>query len=181
MQLSTGSSPARSADRSKLSSPTSLDVVFAPMLQVVSTMRRFVLGLYERVLADGAVSAQMALVTHELLENAIKYNTDTGTRLQISISHQADPPRQVVEIRTRNRGTPENIRTAERLIARVREAKDPDQLYQQMMLSSVEQASGSGLGLARIRAETEMTIDVHVEGDEIEVVARALLPEGGAL
>ena len=179
MQVSTASSPARSTNLGKLSTPTSLDVVFAPMLQVVSTMRRFVLGLYERVLSDGSMSAQMALVTHELLENAIKFNIDNGTRLQVSISHQSEPPRQVVEIRTRNRGTPENIRTAERLIARVREAKDPDLLYQQMMRSSVEQAAGSGLGLARIRAETEMTIDVHVEGDEIEVVARALVPDGG--
>lgn len=162
-------------------SPTSFDIVFAPMLQVVSTMRRFVLGLYERILQDPVMSAQMALVTHELLENAIKYNTDDGALLRVSLTERAGPaPGRLVMIRTRNRAAEDHIRVAAALIARVRDAADPTVLYYQIMRSSIEQDEGSGLGLARIRAETAMSIDVHVDGDEIEVLACALLPSGGA-
>ena len=164
-----------------LGSPTSIDILFAPVLQAVSTMRRFVLALYERILEDADASAEMALVTHELLENAVKYNTDSGTRLRVSVVPVSEPRLgHMVVIRTGNRATPEHIRIAEALIARVRDAADPDLMYQEMILSSTEQSEGSGLGLARIRAETQMSIDVHVAGDEIEVVARARVFSGGA-
>lgn len=160
--------------------PTSIDILFVPVLHAVSTMRRFVLALSERILEDADVSAEMALVTHELLENAVKYNIDSGTRLRVSVISANDPAGHVVVIRTRNRATPEHIHSAEQLIARVRDAVDPDLMYHQMILCSAEQSEGSGLGLARIRAETQMSIDVHVHGDEIEVVARAHVCSGGA-
>lgn len=162
-------------------SPTSVDILFAPVLQVVSTMRRFVLALYERVLQDPDASAEMALVTHELLENAVKYNTHTGTRLRVSVLRQEGPDAgHLVTIRTANRASLAHIHSAERLVGRVRDAQDPDLMYQQMILSSIAQSEGSGLGLARIRAETQMSLDMTVIGDEIEVTAHALLRTGGA-
>ncbi len=165
---------------STLSAPTSFDILFAPMLQVVSTMRRFVLALYERVLKDASMSAQMALVTHELLENAVKFNTDAGTRLRISLTrHELPTPHHEVAIRTRNRAAPEHIRVAEQLIARVRDTEDPELLYREMMHHSLEQDGRSGRGLARIRAETAMPIEVHTDGDHLEVVARVAVPAGG--
>jgi hypothetical protein len=150
------------------------------VLQVVSTMRRFVLALYERILEDPDASSEMALVTHELLENAVKYNTHSGTRLRVSVVRQESPPGHVVTIRTANRASSQHIHSAELLVSRVRDAVDPDLMYQQMILSSLEQSEGSGLGLARIRAETQMSIDMLVRGDEIEVIARALVRSGGA-
>ena len=168
------------ADDGRPRSPTSFDIVFAPILQVVSTMRRFVLALYDRILQDPSFSAQMALVTHELLENAIKYNIDDGALLRVSLTTQTAPvPGTLVVIRTRNRAAVAHIRVAADLIARVRDAADPEALYRQIMRSSLEQTEGSGLGLARIRAETAMSIDVRVDGDAIEVLACALLPIGG--
>lgn len=158
--------------------PTSIGIVFEPMLQLVSSMRRFVLTIYQRILADEAASSEMALVTHELLENAVKFNTDSGTMLRVSLTREAD--HHIVVIRTRNRAAPEDIRVAQDLVARVRDAEDPYLLYLQMIRSASLQSDGSGLGLARIRAETAMTVEVNVVGDEIELVARAQIPIGGA-
>lgn len=169
-----------SQERPLAGSPTSVDILFAPVLQVVSTMRRFVLALYERVLEDPDASAEMALVTHELLENAVKYNTHSGTRLRVSVVRQEEPvPGHVITIRTANRASSEHIHSAALLVRRVRDAADPDLMYQQMILSSIEQNEGSGLGLARIRAETQMSVDMRVIGDEIEVIARTLVRAGG--
>lgn len=162
-----------------ITSPTSFDILFEPTLQVVSTLRRFVLALYGRILRDAGVSSQIALVTHELLENAVKYNTADDTSLRICLLRQpGSGAGYVIEIRTRNTAAPEHIRIAERLIARVRDTEDPDLLYLEMIRSSAEQTEGSGLGFARIRAETAMAIDVYTDGDQIEVIAHALVFPG---
>ncbi len=160
--------------------PTSFDMCFAPTTRIVSVVRRFVLSLYERILEDSEVSSQLALVTHELLENAVKYNIDDETMLRISVSPQSESLSDMtVTIKTRNRATPENIRSAQRIITRVKEAEDPFLFYQELMMSSVMMPAGSGLGLARIRAETEMTIDFNLDGDWIEIVAQTQVRYGG--
>jgi len=160
--------------------PTSFEMVFAPTTRIVSVVRRFVSSLYERILEDAELSSQLALVTHELMENAVKYNIDDETSLRVSVTPQSESLSDMtVTIRTRNRATPENIRSAQRIITRVKEAQDPFLFYQELMMSSVMVPEGSGLGLARIRAETELTIDFNIDGDSIEIVAQTQLRHGG--
>lgn len=160
--------------------PASFDMTFAPTTRIVSVLRRFVMSLYERILEDEEMSSQLALVTHELLENAVKYNIDEATLLRVTMTPQSESLSEiVVTIRTRNRATAENIRIAERLITQVREAEDPFMFYQQLIAISADEPQRSGLGLARIRAETEMKIDFTIEGDEIEIVAHAQVRAGG--
>jgi hypothetical protein len=160
--------------------PATFDMSFAPTTRIVSVVRRFVMSLYERILEDAEMSSQLALVTHELLENAVKYNIDDATLLRVSLTPQGESVSAIaVTIRTRNRATQENIRLAERLITQVRDAQDPFMFYQQLIVASSGTTEGSGLGLARIRAETEMTIDFKIEGDQIEIVAHAQVRPGG--
>jgi len=160
--------------------PASFDVTFAPTTRIVSVVRRFAMSLYERILEDDEMSSQLALATHELLENAVKYNIAEATLLRVTLTpHSESLSEIVVTIRTRNRATAENIRIAERLITQVREAEDPFMFYQQLIEVSADEPQRSGLGLARIRAETEMTIDFTIEGDEIEIIARAQVRPGG--
>ncbi len=161
--------------------PTTFNMRIGPTQELVSVVRRFVKSLYEQILRDRRTSAQLALVTHELLENAVKYTIDDETTLWVHLIPVAESLSDAtVLIRTRNRATPENIRSAQRLIGTIRDAEDPYRFYQELILASAELPDISGLGLARIRAETPMTIDVKVEGDEIEIVAQAQLRFGGA-
>lgn len=160
--------------------PTSFDMCFAPTTRIVSVVRRFVLSLFEQILEDPDVSSQLALATHELLENAVKYNIDDETVLRVSVMpHSESLSDMTVTIRTRNRATPENIVTAQRIITRVKEAQDPFLFYQELMMNSVMMPEGSGLGLARIRAETELKIDFNIDGDTIEIVAQTQVRFGG--
>lgn len=159
---------------------TSFDMTFAPSAQIVSVVRRFVLSLYERLLGRDELSAQLALATHELLENAVKYNIDDTTFLRVSLLRNSDEaPRFLMTIRTRNRASPSHITTATEIVGRFREAADPALLYQQMILASIASTDGSGLGLARIRAETEMNVDIKVDGDLIEFIAEIERNLGG--
>lgn len=159
--------------------PASFDLSFAPTTSIVSVVRRFVRALYDRILEDGEISSQLALATHELLENAVKYCVDDETSLRVTLAPRGEGLSEfTVTIRTRNRATPENILSAQRIITEVREAEDPFMFYQQLMLATSGEPDGSGLGLARIRAETEMKIDFRTEGDEIEISAQACVPVG---
>lgn len=158
---------------------TSFDLTFAPNLRIVSVVRRFVLALYERLIEPGDVSAQMALVTHELLENAVKYSSDESTFIRVSMASGREPARYVLTVQTRNRARPDDLVNAERLIRRVRDTEDPAMLYQELIAASVESSVGSGLGIARIRAETDMQIGLTIEGDQIEIVAETSPHVGG--
>lgn len=163
-----------------LVSQTSFNMCFPATSQLVSVVRRFVQSLYERVLKDRVTSSMLAIATHELLENASKFNIDEETTLWVSVTPQTESLSDaVVMIRTRNRATPENILMAQRMITTVRSAEDPYKYYQELILATADLPDVSGLGLARIRAETPMTIDFKVEGDEIEIVAQAQLRFGG--
>lgn len=160
--------------------PASFDLSFAPTPNIVSVVRRFVRALYDRILEDGDVSSQLALATHELLDNAVKYCTDSETSLRVTLTPQDESYSVItVTIRTRNRARPEDIHTAQRIITDARDAADPFSFYQQLMLATSGHAEGSGLGLARIRAETGLTIDFSVDGEYLEIAAQASLARGG--
>jgi anti-sigma regulatory factor (Ser/Thr protein kinase) len=166
--------------RRPMALPASFDLSFAPTPSIVSVVRRFVRALYDRILEDGDLSDQLALATHELLDNAVKYCIDDETSLRVTLQPQDGEFSAItVVIRTRNRATPENIHTVTRIITEVRDASDPFMFYQQLLTATAEQAEGSGLGIARIRAETAMTVDCRVDGDALEILAQASVRVGG--
>lgn len=108
-------------------SDASVELTFAPSLELIPVVRRFVSAFYEELLSHADAASRLALATHELLENTVKR----------------------------------------------RHARRQD---------------GSGLGLARIAAEAEMTLEHEVRGDVLSLTARATLPgeprrgaAGGAL
>ncbi len=146
---------------------------FRPNIQLVSVVRRFVTAFYERVLDDDEVTQRMALATHELLENAVKYASDGETVLRIEVAHTKRP--MEVCIQTWNQTTKGNEAIVEATVRASQEANDPFAFYQSLMAkSAVRKDDGSGLGLARIRAEADMSIACEVVEGQVCITARAL-------
>lgn len=142
---------------------------FRPNVELVSVVRRFVSDFYERILADADAVSRLALATHELLENAVKYSVDGSTSLSITVTHgDAD---RCVSVRIWNRATPANISIVEGLLQGMAESTDAFVYYQNLMMKSVKAKDGSGLGLARVHAEGEMLMSHTVKGDEICIQA----------
>jgi hypothetical protein len=147
-------------------------LVFRPNIKLVSTVRRFSGEFYRRVLVDQELSSRLALATHELLENAVAYATDPETSIRIEVEND------VLTVKTWNRSTFERITHLRQLLDDLASAESPDAFYQKMLLKSVGRTDGSGLGLARVRAEAEMNIAYEIDKDHVCILATTQIVGG---
>ena len=146
---------------------------FRPNVELVSVVRRFVSSFYERIIADQDLTDRMAIATHELLENAVKYSSDGETVISIEVDQDQKPWQ--VHVRTNNRTTPEHRAAVENAFTEANNATDAFSFYQLLMHRASKRTEGSGLGLGRIRAEADMTVDYSINGEELTIDARTTL------
>jgi hypothetical protein len=152
------------------------ELAFKPNVELVSVVRRFVSQFYDRVAPDADTVSRVALATHELLENAVKYSRSRETILRVEVIPDVMPA--AVLVRTWNHAEPQHCENLRRTVASLSEAVDPNAHYLQMMRASSKRAEGSELGLARIMAEAEMKISLE-EGEEGRVGISASTPAWG--
>jgi hypothetical protein len=149
---------------------------FKPNVQLVSVVRRFVTDFYQRFLNDPDGTSRVALATHELLENAVKYSRDGETTIRIEVSHHETPRR--VRIQLRNRAELVHIAAIREIVDGVNRAPDAISFYHALIASKAKDRSGgSGLGLARVCAEAEMKIHYDVQGDLVVLEASTVMTE----
>ena len=147
-----------------------MELTFSPNVELISLVRNFVKDFYDRVLGDPDLTWRLALATHELLENAVKFATDNSTRLFVEVEREGQQVR--VSIVTRNRADPDQVLALKTLFEEMRASTDPVAHYQMLLRRSAKKTIGSGLGLGRIRAEAMLAMDYAVEGDLVELRAQ---------
>jgi hypothetical protein len=150
---------------------------FDPSARLINEVYGFIASFYQRVLGDGggAGSGRIAMVTHELLENTVKYSLDGQTALAIAVIPTDDGRRLHVEIR--NRAAPGHLARVRRFFAELRAAPDAFHYFQALMHHGSPSDDGAGLGLARIAAEGEMMLDYEIVGDQLAIVAECVEEE----
>ena len=144
---------------------------FSPNARLVPSVRRFVSEFYSHVLASPDFTSQLAVATHELLDNAVRYSLDGNTSIRIGIKRLPRSTR--VTIDTRNRAPAMSIDAMRTVLDELASAADPDAHYQVLMRRSAKRVDGSGLGLGRVRAESGMALSYEVEEDSVHVRALA--------
>jgi hypothetical protein len=131
-------------------------------------VRRFVEDFYMKVMDDPDVASRLALTTHELLENAAKYSTDGEASIQVHVMAETG----TVNVRASNRAATAQIVLLRKCFDEIGAAPDARELYTRLLRRTAVLASGSGgLGLARIWAESDMTIRLEVTGDQVAIHA----------
>jgi len=142
-----------------------LELSFKPTVQMITVIRQSVMSIYERALNDADASARVGLATHEMLENVLRHSVGGETTLQIRTK---DLDKIVIE--TRNRADRRAIDTLKAHAAAM-VGIDPGDYYLRVMTECANSDEEGGLGLARIRAEGEMTVDVEEDGEFVRVIA----------
>ncbi|MRG97706.1 hypothetical protein [Polyangium spumosum] len=150
--------------------PTAFELSFQPNVELISIVRRFVSDFYDRMIEDRDTVSRMALATHELLENAVKYASDGATFL--SITFEPGETTSTVSIRLVNRADAEHIAAVAAIFEEMSRHDDPFSHYQVAMARSAKRKVGSGLGLVRVRAEGEMTMSHTIEDDRVTILAQ---------
>lgn len=150
------------------------ELSFEKKPELVSIVRRFVSDFYDRTLADPETTSRVALATHELLENAVKYSRDGRAKVRIEVSGQGGKVR--VRIKTKNRANLEDFQHIQRVIDEMA-SMDPDLYYLSLMRRNASRSDGSGLGLARIHAEAAMAMSVRCRNGTITVSAETQLAQ----
>jgi hypothetical protein len=107
------------------------------------------------------------VATHELLENACKYSCDGHTTLRIEVTEG----RRRARILLSNTASPDRMADLHARFAEMATFADADAYYQAMMERSMKSEDGSGLGLARIRAEADMTLALTSDAGRLCIVA----------
>lgn len=148
--------------------PIYFELNFRPSVALISVVRRFVADFYQRFLDDPDGTSRVALATHELLENAVKYSLDGETTLRIELAATARDP--AIQIRLRNRAAPAHRAAIRAILDGVAAAGDAATYYQQAIAASARVRDRSGLGLARICAEGEMTLTLDEQPDDVVVI-----------
>jgi two-component sensor histidine kinase len=146
-----------------------LELSFRPNPVLISAVRCFIEDFFGRATADSDAAQRLALVAHELLENAAKYSSDGDATLTVRV----DPGSNMVAVRTKNLATPTRIAEVEDAFRALSSAPDANGFYAEAMHRTAVRTSGSGgLGLARIWAEADMRPRLSIKGDRVEIDAR---------
>lgn len=153
-------------------SAAALRLDFRHRKELPSTTRRYLFDVLKRVLGNEEDANRLAMAAHELIENLVKYSNDAASSLEVDFK-ELDGATHVA-VRTRNSVAPERLRDLEDTLATVAKAPDPVALYDKLLASSPHR-EGSGLGLARIRAEADMTLSYVVDGEEVTILAESIV------
>jgi hypothetical protein len=153
--------------------PPYLQVSFRPNAKLVSTVRRFTEQFYEHMLDDADMTDKVALATHELLENAVAYASDGETGVRVELLDDE------LVVRTWNKIAPDRLEALAKLFAEMNSI-EPEEYYRTMLKKTAYRTDGSGLGLARVRAEAEMAVTYELDDGRVCVQATAPLKKGGS-
>ena len=150
----------------------SLEVSFgaAPPQGMVTPLCQSLLELCRPLFQDEDAAARLRLTAHELLENIVKYSAEAGCDLNFELSRTAAGALSA-RVQTRNVPRAENRVDAEARLAALTAAADPLEHYDSIIADSAQKPAGSGLGLARIHAETEYRLSHRFESDALFIVA----------
>ena len=154
-----------------------LTLCFEPRAEQIASLRGAVSALCKPYLADADELSRVLLAAHELLENIVKYSAGGSAEFQFAIEPVADGLR--VRLTTKNRAQPERLADVRRRLDALDAAPDPIAHYDALIRACAGRRDGSGLGLARIPAESELSLGYAIDQDTLILTAVGAATESG--
>jgi hypothetical protein len=142
-----------------------------PGERMVAAVSHLVSEFCRALVQDQDVADRFHMAAQELAENLVKYSS--GATVSLTAELFASGGDAVLELVARNHTTTEQLKAVERKLVELTTAPDPVEFYDRLIRETAPHADGSGLGLARIRAEGEFDVDYKIEGSELTISVRA--------
>lgn len=158
---------------SPMQPPARFELELRLELDMLTTVRRFIESLYERLL-DRDIASRVGLTAHELMDNAIRHAAADKVFLCVEITGDT------LSVHTQNRAHPRDIATLHQTISDMQSRSDPFQYYLDLMDRTAARTDISGLGLGRIWAEADMVLSCDSHADRVSVFARLPLTGSAA-
>jgi hypothetical protein len=147
----------------------SIEVALTPQLDQVWAVRQLLEVYYKPILSNGDLVSRLGIAAHELLENAAKYGGAGPSWLRIEI--KKSEPRDLLCVSVRNPIHAAHLAELKDVLAEMADMSNAFQFYQARMVRASKLKVGSGLGLARICAEAEMSLSLEVVAQQVCVQA----------
>jgi hypothetical protein len=136
---------------------------------LLAGVRQLIIDVCSEYLGSEDLTQQLVTAVQELLENLVKYSESEASSLEFEL--RAIDGQPTARIHTRNQASEAHLREAQRVLEGIITAADPVALYQAMVSASGDRA-GSGLGLARLRAEVGFNLSYAVQPGCLSIEAR---------
>lgn len=150
-----------------------------PSERIVSAVSKLVSEFCFGLVDDADVAFRFHMAAQELAENLVKYSD--GQQVTIDAELVGSDGAALLRLRAKNRSTPEKIAEVRERLEQLMSTDDPVALYDRLILETAPLEEGSGLGLARIRAEGGFNVDYTVDGNELTIcVHTSVEPREGA-
>jgi len=143
-----------------------LEFLFGPRWTYISIVRKFLQKFLLVTLDSGKWADLISISASELLENAIKYASEEGTKVKIVYYKEKNFLKLYVE----NFSKEENIDILKKEIERTMSGPT-DKMYLEKMMEAGSRDDGeSRLGFARIRYETNAKIELKIDENKVRVI-----------
>lgn len=139
--------------------------------RLVAALSTLVCEFCRGLISDPEVVSRFHMAAQELAENLVKYSVGHEVKLHASLTETRDSAE--LRLRATNRSTPAQLDQVERCLTALVKATDPEAHYDGLMREAALREVGSGLGLARLRAEGELNVDYSIEGDQLTISVHA--------
>jgi hypothetical protein len=149
----------------------SIDVPVENRWDNVERVRSAVQGCFEAVFRDVAGRDAVAMVTGELVENAIKYGDWSAGRGMFRLRVWGDEAQASVAVTNVVAPGSDAVQRVSDALAFIAAQPSPLHAYQQRMIAVARGGSPGGLGLVRIAYEGGCRLAVSSAGDQITVTA----------
>jgi hypothetical protein len=138
-----------------------------PGRRIVSAISGLVSEFCLCLIDDRDVVSRFHIAAQELAENLLKYSS--GAEASLSAELSGNDGSAVLRLQATNHATPEQLHAVERHLQELTTALDPIEHYDRLIRETAPLEKGSGLGLARIRAEGGLNVGYSINGDQITI------------
>lgn len=128
---------------------------------IIRTISRLVYEHCRNIALDDDTAARFQMAAQELTENVVKYST--GPQVKLEVELVGGNPGGRLYVRASNEASADQLCEVQRRLTELISSKDPIALYDRMIRESAPQLDISGLGLVRLRAEGDFSLEYTIQ------------------